>query len=304
MRKYHNILVVMEAKDQKQIALNRALEILKFSPETKVTLFLPLFDISYDLTLVLSVASQLEMKDNILKVHQLWLEDIINNHYDQNINYKIAWNRNITEAVIKESQEENYDLIIKSSYKHGLFDNLFFTPMDWELLRYSKIPVIIAKEHEWKAKQNLIVAINFANPNKKLQRLMNLKLLRNAQELAHLIDANIHLVNISPVIVSTPMVDIPGFSVNNYSDSLRDYNYDMLCEFGKRHRIPEENCHVTVGNADLVLPEIAQELDACAIILGNDARNGLTGTILGNMCEAIGDEINCDLLVIRNEQIE
>lgn len=304
MRKYRNILVIVESQMEQQIALKRALEIAKFSPETQITSFLAIYDFSYDLTSILSLEEQINMKNGIVKNNELWLENELEN-YKQNyplLKSKVVWQRNIAEAILKELATGSYDLILKSSEKHGFLDSMIFTPLDWQLLRSSPIPVLLAKEHPWVEKGNILVAVNFSSDQDKYQRLMNIRLLRNAQELATLTNGNIHLINAAPPVIPAAVVEIPGFSPDIYSEALLKHNQEKLTIFANKHRIPACNCHVKEGQPDDVIPDLAAELNACAVLIGNEGRIGLSGAIIGNTCEQIVDDLNCDLLVIRNNE--
>jgi universal stress protein E len=302
MRKYRNILVIVESQMNQQIALQRALEIAKFSPDTKITAFLAIYDFSYDLTSVLSLEDQVNMKNGIVQANEKWLEDELCKYKGEYplINSKVVWQRNIAESILQEIQRDDYDLILKSSEEHGFLDTVLFTPLDWQLLRSSSIPVLLAKEHCWDKGAVILVALNFADNNDKHQRLMNIRLLRNAQELATLIDGNIHLINAAPPVIPAAVVEIPGFSPDIYSEALLKHNKEQIELFANRHRIPTKNCHVKEGQPDDVIPELAAELNACAVLIGNEGRSGISGAIIGNTCEQIVDDLNCDLLVIKS----
>jgi universal stress protein E len=301
MRKFKNILVIIEANSEKQLALQRALEIANFSSDTKITAFLVIYDFSYDLTLLLSKEEQDKMRDSIIQKNSEWLNDKVLKFKSTypNIESKILWQRNCAEAILNEITSNDYDLVIKSPEEHGFLNSMLFTPLDWQILRMSNIPILIAKEHPWHENSNILVALNFADKSNKYQRLINLKLLRNAQILAKLTKGTIHLVNAAPPLIPTTIIEMPGFSPNLYSEALFNYNKEAITLFAKKHRIEPEHCYVKEGQPDDVIPELASELNACAILIGNAGRDGLTGAIIGNTCEQIIDDTNCDLLVIK-----
>ncbi len=302
MRKYRNILVIMEAKSENQLALKRALEIASLSPDTKVTAFLVIYDFSYDLTLLLSKEEQEKMREGIIAANNEWLQEKITQlrKQHQELYAKVLWQRNISEAVLQEIADNNYDLIIKAAEEHGLLDSMIFTPLDWQLLRKAEIPVLISKDHPWNVNNNIVVALNFSEKSNNRQRLMNIKLLRNAQELATLIGGTIHLINAAPPMLPSTAIELPGFSPDLYSEALYKYNCESLANFAKKHRIPPAHCHVKEGQPDDVIPELAADLKACAVLIGNAGRDGLSGAIIGNTCEQIVDDLNCDLLVIKS----
>ena len=66
MRKYKHILAVVEPGSEKNTALTRALEIASFSPDTRITAMIAMYDFSAELTSVLDVQTQLDLKTNWL----------------------------------------------------------------------------------------------------------------------------------------------------------------------------------------------------------------------------------------------
>ncbi len=301
MRKYKNILVIVESQQENQLALQRAMEIARFSPDSKITAFLVIYDFSYDLSAVLSVQEQVNMKNGILQTNEEWLNKQLDLYKTQcpHMHSKITWQRNVAEAILQEIATNHYDLVIKSAQEHSFLDSVLFTPLDWQLLRNSSIPVLIAKDHPWQKNDNIVVAVNFSENQEKSQRLMNIRLLRNAQELATITGGVIHLVNAAPPMIPNTILEIPGFSPELYTEAVFKYNNDQIIEFGRKHKIPLERCHVKEGQPDDVIPELAAELNACAVLIGNEGRSGLSGAIIGNACEQIVDDLNCDLLVIK-----
>ncbi len=303
MRKYRNILVIVEPQAEKQTAIKRVMEIAKFSPDSKITALLSIYDFSSDITSILNIDEQSKMRADILKKNEEWLKTkIAEQHLDgSNISGKVVWQRNITDAIVKELAESNYDLVIKSADSHGFLDTMFFTPTDWQLLRKSEIPVLITKDHEWPQGSSILVAVNFNDNDNQDMRLMNIRLLRNAQELAHLIGGEIHLVNAAPPIVPTAIVEIPGFTPDIYSEAVTKQNREQMKIFASKHSIPEERCHILEGQPDDVIPEVARKLNACAVLIGHMGRTGISAALVGNICEEIVDEVNCDLLVIKKK---
>ena len=302
MATYNNILVILEPHVEGQIALQRAKEILNFSPTTKVTAFIVVYDFSYDLTQILSINEQNEIKNTIVNAEQEWIDkqlEDIQNEYPY-IERKVIWQRNTEEAILKELSTNKYDLILKSPEKHNFIESFIFTPIDWRLLRTTNIPLLFPKDHSWPEKANILIGLSFENKDSKTQKMLNVLLFRKAQQLAKLINGKIHLVNATIPIVPSLILNLPDFSNDLYNDKLLVHNKNLLMEFAQNHKIPKEQCHVAIGQIDEILPELAYEIDACAVLIGNYARNGISAAIIGNTCEKILDKMNCDLLVVKS----
>lgn len=300
MRKYKHILAVVEPGSEKNTALTRALEIASFSPDTRITAMIAMYDFSAELTSVLDVQTQLDLKNKLVAAHEQMIEQAVGklNAEHSDIDCKIIWQRSVTRAIVDEINAGDYDLLIKVADNHDLTKKLLYTPLDWKLLRYSPIPVIIAKEHSWTPGANILVAINFDDEDLNAQRLMNLRLLRHAQQISTLTGGTIHLVNAAVPITPSTLVEIPGFSPDLYSEAVYNQSSDKLVLFAKKHRIPESNCHICIGQPDDVIYHQAKKLNANFILIGNSARKGVVGNIIGNVCEQITDDVGCDIMVI------
>ncbi|WP_274968083.1 universal stress protein UspE [Succinimonas amylolytica] len=301
MRKFKNILAVIEPERNEQPSLERALEIVRFSPDTRITAFLAIYDFSYDITTLLNIDEQTAMRRSILENSENWLENELKAQHCEgtSITGKVVWHRSLPSAITAEIKSGNYDLVIKSADSHGILDGVVFTPADWQLLRTSDIPVLIAKDHPWPEGANILVALNLSDTEDRDIRLMNIRLLRNAQELARLMGGRIHLLNATPPLMPVSIVEIPGFTPDIYSEAVMKHSREQIEAFGARHRIPPENCHVIEGQPDDVIPKIAADLNACAVLIGHTGRTGIAAALVGNICEEIVDAVNCDLLVLK-----
>lgn len=259
-----------------------------------------MYDFSTELTSVLDVQTQLDLKNKLVAAHEQMIEQAVGklNAEHSDIDCKIVWQRSVTRAIVDEINAGDYDLLIKVADNHDLTKKLLYTPLDWKLLRYSPIPVIIAKEHSWTPGANILVAINFDDEDLNAQRLMNLRLLRHAQQISTLTGGTIHLVNAAVPITPSTLVEIPGFSPDLYSEAVYNQSSDKLVLFAKKHRIPESNCHICIGQPDDVIYHQAKKLNANFILIGNSARKGVVGNIIGNVCEQITDDVGCDIMVI------
>ena len=181
-----------------------------------------------------------------------------------------------------------------------MLDSIIFTPIDWYILRNSKVPVIIAKENGYQDGSNIVVCVDFATKNHSQS---NLAMLREAQILAKLIHGTIHLVNSAPVYLPSIMIEIPHYSPALYEQNIVDEHKNRLRDFALKHHIPLEQCHTKEGMPDDVIPKVCSQLKPCAVFIGSAGRSGIMATLIGNTCEEIVDEIDADLFVLSSKAI-
>ncbi len=305
MKQYNNLLVVMEPKRDRQIALQRALEISQYNPKATITVLRLVYDFSYDIH-ILNRLREKDTREDILKTHDEQLKEIIKSYTRDlvnvpTINTKVTFVRDIAEGIIGEMKASNYDLILKAANKHSVLDAIIFTPIDWYLLRHADVPVIIAKDHKWTENGSIVVAMDFSN---KGRMQTNLTLLREAQQVAAITKAPIHLVNSAPVILPTIMLEVPHYSPEIYAQTMLTEHRERLLKFAKDHNIPKENCHIAEGMPDDVIPDLCKKLQASVVFIGSAGRTGAMAALMGNTCEEIVDYIDADLIVINRKVLE
>ena len=305
MKKYNNILVVAEPKKDVQLALKRALDITQFNPKATVTFLRVVYEYSYDL-IILNKVKEKPLKADIEKTYIDNLNSIIEKYRNEansetTILPKIVESKDVGEAVVNEINSGDYDLVIKATNRHGVLDSILFTPIDWYILRNSRIPVVIAKDHDWHEGGNIVVCVDFTMPD---YAAANIAMLREAQIVAKLTHGNIHLVNSAPVYLPSVMLEVPHYSPSLYEQSVVEDHKARLLEFARKHNISEFNCHIKEGMPDDVIPEICASLDAKTVVIGSAGRQGFMAAIIGNTCEEIVDDVDADLFVLNRNTVK
>ena len=300
MRKYNNILVVVEPKRERQVALERAIELGQYNPNITITVLRLIYDFSYDIH-ILNRRKALETRDDVSASHLEGVKALIAEYAENStvkLVPKVAWARDLGQSIVDEMNSGAYDLLIKGANHHGVLDSIIFTPVDWYVLRNAQIPVIIAKEHAWQEHGNIMVALDFTSEQK---RLFNVHVLREAQMLARVLHGTIHLVNSAPVILPTIMLEAPNYAPEIYAENVVKEHRRRLLEFAAQHQIPAEQCHIEEGMPDDVIPRMCAKLKPQAVFIGSAGRQGVSAALIGNTCEEIVDYIDADLFVLNHQ---
>ena len=299
MIKYRNLLVIIDPDMEMQPALHRAVEIARLQDDAAITLFMPIYDFSYEITSILSVAERDEMRSGVIAQRDAWLKGMILPYQEEGLSLecKVIWHSRPFEGILQEISNYKYDLLITSAHQHSLLETFIFTPTDWHLIRKSPIPLLLVKEHDWPENGAILLALNFSGEPE--QERLNAKLLREATQVAHLVKAKLHLVNTVPSPALNIALEVPGFTPELYSDALHQHHITQMEEFAALHHIPGNQTHVLDGLPEDVLPELAHELDAELILLGCSGRTGWSAALIGNTAEQVVDSLKCDLLVVK-----
>ena len=304
MKSIQNVMVVIEYKQLHQPALDRALALYNYAKsrnhdaDFKITAVMPVSQDNWNLPSILAVDKQ-EFEKNCKDKFMNWLSAFLSIHaMNVNIDKMVIYSKEVGKEIVSLAKDLCCDMLIKTADIHGIFDSVISTPLDWQMLRHSPVPVCIAKDHPFNPKGIIAVAVDLADPDYELTRLTNLRLLREAQYLAMFTGCRIVMINAITPLVPPVAVDMPGYTPDNlYDESIRESCKKALA-FAARHKISPEDCHIAEGNLDDVIISKCRELNPTALFIGTSARNGLASAFIGNICERVSDSLECDLIVL------
>ena len=299
MREYQKLLVVIDPTTDEQAALARAVELAERS-QASITVFLSIFDLSYEMTSILSSQEREAMRQGVIDQRTAWLQDIITPYQSRGIDIqsRVIWHNRPFESIIQYAIEGDYHLIVKATHEHDKLKAVIFTPTDWHLLRKAPMPVLMVKEHDWSKNGKILCAVNVATEDADHDSL-NEKIIKHGLDLAKKFNAELHLVNGYPGTPVNLAIELPDFDANNFTASVRMQHEQRVSYLAESFGISPENCHVKEGLPEDVIPELAAELDVELVILGTIGRTALSAALIGNTAEHVIDSLNCDLLAIK-----
>ncbi|GIU25170.1 universal stress protein UspE [Shewanella sp. MBTL60-007] len=299
MMDYQKLLVVIDPTTDKQAALARAVE-LASDNQAEITVFLSIFDFSYEMTSILSGHEREAMREGVVNQRKAWIEDIIEPYCKDGIKIttEVIWHNRPFESIIKQAIEGNYDLIVKGTHEHDKLKSVIFTPTDWHLLRKAPVPVLLVKADEWPVAGKIVCAVN-VSADDDANATLNGKIISHANKLASQFNAQVHLVNGYPGTPVNLAIELPDFDAHTYSETIRLQHEERICYLANAYGISPDFCHVKEGLPEDVIPDLASELDAELVVLGTVGRTGLSAALIGNTAEHVIDSINCDLLAIK-----
>jgi len=301
MFNFHNILVYIDPTKESQPALERAVDFAKKDNKIKITLFVCCYDLSFEMTSLSSSEEQQTMRSIVIKENQEWLNALAAPYQEQGITIatQVVWHHRPFQAAIIEVLKNQYDLVIKSTHQHPKLSAILFTPTDWNLLRKCPVPVLLVKHPSWPANSNILCAIDCKSIQDDEHHELNAEILKEAESIATLLNANMHLVNAYPTPPMNIMLELPEFDPINYENDLQKFHQKTLNEYAKSYNIPASQVHLRQGLAEDVICDVAHEIDAQLVILGSVGRTGLSATLLGHTAEQAIDNINCNLLALK-----
>jgi len=208
-----------------------------------------------------------------------------------------AWHNSFHETIIHAQQAESCGLVIKQHFPENPLKRALLTPDDWKLLRYCPSPVLIAKTKRPWTEGSILAAVDVGNSSAE-HKALHANLISNAHEVAAIAKATLHVFTAHP----SPMLSAsdPTFQLRETIET----RYREQCEkFVKEFELEDGQMHVKEGPADVLIPEMAKELDAVVTVIGTVARTGLSGALIGNTAEVVLDAVETDVLVLKPEHV-
>lgn len=300
MAGYQNILVAIDPNQDDQPALQRAVYLVKRNGG-QIKAFFSIYDLSYEMTTLLSVHERQAMQTSVIKQREIWIKAKCQPYLDQNISIeiKVIWHNRPFQAIIQEIIKEKHDLLLKMAHQHDRLDSLIFTPTDWHLLRKCPCPVWMVRDQPWPENAKALVAVNLSN-DEPYHDVLNKKLVNESLSLIEQIgNMEIHLISAYPIALANIAIELPNFDPNIYNDAIRGQHLIAMKELRQQFSISESMTHVEKGLPEKVIPELAEQLNAGIVVLGTLGRTGISAAFIGNTAELVIDHLKCDLLAIK-----
>ncbi|HDL7793586.1 TPA: universal stress protein UspE [Yersinia enterocolitica] len=302
MAKYQNILVAIDPNQDDQPALRRAVYLVRRNGGT-IKAFLAIYDLSYDMTTLLSPDERTAMRKGVISQRSAWISEQCRFYLDEGISIeiKVVWHNRPYEAIIQEVLKFKHDLLLKMAHQHDRLESIIFTPTDWHLLRKCPCPVWMVKDQPWPENGTALVAVNLSSED-PLHDPLNLRLVNETRELAeNLNQTPVHLISAYPVTPINIAIELPDFDPSVYNDAIRGQHLVAMKALRQQFDIDEKFTHVEKGLPEEVIPDLAEHLRAGVVVLGTLGRTGLSAAFIGNTTEHVIDHLKCDLLAIKPE---
>lgn len=207
------------------------------------------------------------------------------------------WLGSTYETVIAEQQAQGCGLIIKQHLPDNPLKKLILTPDDWKLLRYCPAPVLMVKSNDPWTGGNVLAAVDAGNADSE-HRTLHSSIISHAFDIATLAQGTLHVVSAYP----SPMLSAadPTFQLKDTIEA----RYIANCKTFQNELALESDCvHIEEGPADVLIPFTANKLNAVLTVIGTVARTGIAGALIGNTAEVILDTLDCDVLVLKPDDI-
>lgn len=239
-------------------------------------------------------------KDNLLRQHQLFLEEMASHLTEQGLSVlvQVIWHKQPLAALQEVSLRYPFDLVIKTTEYQNLLQRAFFSHTDWELIKALQTPVLLCKGEAWPERLSCLVCVDPSHDigsvgETKDDRLIKIGLASNqiGQGELHLL----HVFDPAPVLLHSEQ---PSFNHGTMLEELQQAHNQQLTSLAQRHGIAPEHTHLELGNVNTVIPEYVYTHAYGLVIMGAHCRHGLERFILGHTAERVLDRMTSDVLIV------
>lgn len=207
------------------------------------------------------------------------------------------WCETSHRSIITAQQVEGCGLVIKQHLPDNPLKRALLTPDDWKLLRYCPVPVLLVKsERPWRG-SNVLAAVDVGSADDEHQAL-HACIVSHAFDIASLARGELHVLSAHPA----PLLSAadPAFQLK---ESIAARYREACHAFQQEYGIGNHRLHIAEGSADLLIPQLASQLDAAVVVIGSVARTGLSGALIGNTAEVVLDALESDVLVLKPDDL-
>jgi universal stress protein E len=303
------VLVDMDPKAQDSELLAKLKTIADKTP-LEVTLFSCDYQASVAANLLLHPDSLANATAHIKQQLKHKLQQLAEKYAHPRISYQVEadWHKPRYEATLKLAEDLNPHLILKEAKKHSIWQQLFFTPDDYQLLKSSPFPLLLSKNKSWQDAKCVLAAVDPSHPLSQESELDD-HVITQAKQMAELLGLPLKVAHVFDpagweVVMNTSatagvmgqfiVIDNPE-DHQELLDKIRNRHRQQLQQLAKNHHLTEDQQLLLEGFPEEALEQAANDLKAALIVVGTTYRSGLLGSTAENLLENIG----CDLLAVK-----
>lgn len=307
MKRFNNILYVSESSAPQSAAIARAVSLAQNNlAEMTVVDVIPFAPAGIGMPPDVSISNNLQ-EAKIAECRRT-LESLIAPHGQRRLDVLVG--RKFQE-VIRSVLRNGHDLVIKPAENPNYIEKLFGSD-DMHLLRKCPCPVWMMKPEENPNYECIVAAVDIDLYEPDSSGLaLNMEILELASSLALSDFAALHLIHVwdAPLAGFVRLwADNPDAAEMSMIEGERCRHQSGMDDLTRklREQIGAEaydylspRVHLHRGDAKQVIPEMVRDLKADLVVMGTVGRSGIPGLIIGNMAEAILDQLKCSVLAIK-----
>lgn len=204
------------------------------------------------------------------------------------------------EAILRRASRIGADLIVVDAHAGRRLMPALLQLTDWELLRHSRLPVLVVKGPRRYRRPVLLAAVDpmhaYAKPG-ALDRVV----LGAAEQMSDALDGRLHVLHAFDPL--PPSVANARFMNSRIAAEIHaQAQAASKRAFGRLMRgsaVPESQRHLVAQFPYGAIQQTAQKTRADIVVMGAISRSGIKRLLIGNTAERVLNEMRCDILVVK-----
>ncbi|MCX7055810.1 MAG: universal stress protein [Proteobacteria bacterium] len=218
------------------------------------------------------------------------------------VHVRCRWDYPVHDSIVREAVREKVDLVLIGSHRHGIAARLILTNTDWQVIRLCPCPVLLVKTTRRYERPRVLAAIDPLHGHAKPVALDAL-LLSAGADLAAAFGGKLHAAHFYSL--GTPLstgfmiepLPLPVEIAEQHAGDIGKAFDVLVAPYG----LTAGRKHVRNGLPVDELPVLADEIDACVVVMGAVSRTGLKRLFIGHTAERVLDSLKSDVLIIKPE---
>jgi universal stress protein E len=268
---------------------------------------MPLHIVAFDYLQALAVAGlfapeQMSLaRDGYLQTHRQWLADqagLISKHGVE-VTSEVVWVQHPFEEILHFVNELSLALIIKDAQEESALQRVFFTPLDWQLLRDCPVPVHLVTNSINPRPRNVLAIVDVLRSEEQ-DHVFNDQIIQAAVKLADICEARLELVHVydwSAIYMLDMGYGALPLATGIY-EALGTAQREVFAAMAERHGVPVECRHFIEGGPVPSICEFVTEHHSDVIVMGTVQHKGLN-KLLGSTAEQLLHRAPCSVWAIK-----
>ena len=268
---------------------------------------MPLHIVAFDCLQALAVAGlfapeQINLaREGYLQTHRQWLAEqagLISRHGVE-VTSEVVWVQHPYEEILHFVNEMSLALIVKDAQEESALKRVFFTPLDWQLLRDCPVPVHLVTNALNPKPRNVLAIVDVLRSEDQ-DLVFNDQIVDAAAKLAVLCDAGLDLLHVFDwtAVYAQDM----GFGAlplaTGIYEALGTAQHDAFAALAERHGVPPASRHFIEGSPLTSICDFVAEHHTDVIVMGTVQHNKLN-ILLGTTAEQLLHRAPCSVLAIK-----
>jgi universal stress protein E len=211
----------------------------------------------------------------------------------------VEWDHPAHEAIVRYGERIGADLIVAERRGGRHIAPSLLHPAEWELLRLSAVPLLLASASTRPYHQPVIVASVDPSRAHAKPPALDEEILYTSDAINDALGGTLHALHAYeslPAGMPLEMLVAANVVADNDTAAEARQSLERLLE---SCGVPVTDSHVVGASVKAAIHSVVRSTDSSIIVMGAVPRSGLRGLLIGNTAERVLAELNCDLLVVK-----